>query len=1395
MQRPMNWWMSAGLALAAMLAFGAGCAQDVGDIDRTQPDKLKKSTFQTDDEWYYRQTVVQTDMQGSVIFAALESDLKRIRWEVTEKTLYAYSTVDLADGLTEGFEDQETLRLGAVAAFPITSHFDVRRSYNSATGEQSNVIEENSSDRPWYEREYMRVDWSSNRVDGRGMFQNYLGLTAATSIRSPEFQGKVDPNRTRISDDYVDTVTEFNYEPDIMQCYSAYGLDAIFSCDAGRVSVRSSFLKAEPEGTRYQAFNYTDNVEITGQNNEPMVTSSIYDSSLNFILEVECDQNTERFFNRNYGTTSLGECSAATFDMFSRFGYFRTERIEWDRFAGAPEVSRRYYANRWNIWQSMFDENGKLLDAKNRIPKPITYHLNLEYPEMMFDAAQVVAQDWDNAFRGAVKIAMGIDDAKLDSILEAEYGHTNMFRIVENSCHPGPLAAWKAAHGSDKSADRSSVREIFENYTGDKDGDALVSALWALDNRTRTEMCAELEYATEKRSDKKERFTWERVGDLRYSFFNWVESDVPWAGYGPSAADPKTGELISGNANFAGGYIRRSATYAADLIQFFNGEIDQNDLRFGNQIRKDLIRRAEGRRSSPLTAEGKRELALRSGVQPASASPTNFEERPEFKDLDPFIQKHGAKRLMAEADRIATLGKEAKRMDTRRIEFLDRPEVKNMLLKDPEMMMAVKAMAFERFGPEPDEHALHQSYLELFDPSLAHDRYKARNRFLSDRNILTYDGMLRSLETLVTYRGVADFFRDKPREEIIDYFLKKMFIGTQLHEIGHTVGLRHNFAASTDALNYHDEYWLIEKAVADGLIAKEDVHSLSGPIVKEIVGRDDVDYLSQDEFRLASVMDYTGDLTGRFAGLGKYDIAAINFVYAEHVEQWKDEIPLPNLLSNDTWLSDYKELPRIFANEGGTGVARDVETQLRGIDVIVNGRTWVPISQAKETRRQGIISNTSNWAANQLNQSKQPYIDRSVEYKFCTDDQNGNTLNCAIYDYGANQKEVVNHAFDTYRAFQPFWRYKRHQINRNWENYSSYIGRVQSTLETIDTPFRYFSIYRWWDLGTFTDDLRDAAIDALNFYGELLAMPEPGIYCPFGVSTDGIDSNWYYDLNDVYVPARWDRNRGTCANSITINPGDGQYYGFDFTDEYEYRVERVGTYIDKSVATQMMFDISADFAGSAFFTDFRATNISYWTLFRKEFLQMIRGILLGDYHGFGGVIDNMGKYEPPVVVSKENFGRGLPNPQNGMKRIYTPVSFNHQFNMLVGGMISASGWEDRQIDFAQYVKVAVSNDEMQDFPAGWDIAVFEHPISGQIYRAPQTADGESITYDLLLWANELKADYLDAVATRDAAAVGSSAWEVANRAVSARSEQLEDVVAKIDAIRYVWAALGANALR
>ena len=51
-----------------------------------------------------------------------------------------------------------------VASYHIESHFDIKRDYNPQTGEQLNIIEENTTDRPWYEREHFRVDWSKNLV-------------------------------------------------------------------------------------------------------------------------------------------------------------------------------------------------------------------------------------------------------------------------------------------------------------------------------------------------------------------------------------------------------------------------------------------------------------------------------------------------------------------------------------------------------------------------------------------------------------------------------------------------------------------------------------------------------------------------------------------------------------------------------------------------------------------------------------------------------------------------------------------------------------------------------------------------------------------------------------------------------------------------------------------------------------------------------------------------------------------------------------------------------------------------------------------------------------------------------------------------------------------------------
>ncbi|RVU44939.1 hypothetical protein EA187_10430 [Lujinxingia sediminis] len=1395
MRLATTWQAMAGAVVAVALSSAVGCVEQVGDINRVQPNVVEKALFQNDDEWYMRQVVTDTDMQGSVIFAAQEGSLKRIRWTVTENFLYAHSTVELADGLMNGFDEEESRRLGVVAAYPIRGHFDIQRAYNTATGEPSNQIVENMSDRPWYERDYMRVAWDNNMIDGFWNFQSQLGRFAPAGRTVPQDDGHVDKDRARISEDYIDTVAEYSYEPDIYACYGAYGYDTIFSCEGGRVRVRSSFMKV-PEVETFIPMQYTDNMQVTrdgAEDGDPMLVASIVDQDLGYEVEVECNDQVRGWMLREYGYEWERLCAPATFDYHQRFGYFRTERVAWDRFVGTADDTRRYYANRWNIWQTMLDENGNELPYSERIPQPITYHLNAEYPEFMFEAAQITAEEWNKAFRNAVKLAQNIDDEQLDTVLMDTYGHTKMYRIVENSCHPGQLIQWRNSYGMGKAADRTSPTEIFREFVGNPASDeALEAALWGLSNESRVQLCAELEFATETRDVEEERFTWERVGDLRYSFFNWVETDVPWAGYGPSAADPLTGEIISGNANFAGGYIRKSATYAADLMQYFNGELSDTDIMYGTQIRRDLFHDSDtASRRFNLTPEAKEEMARRSGVNPSQTSKVGLHERPEVNELHDFILAHGKDRIQREADIVSMASEKLDAQDERMVEFLQSPSVKNFLMRDVETAMAIEATARERFGPSFNDEQLHQAYIDVHTPRHTFARVEQRDRMLAERSIMTYDSLTRSAEMLVTYRGAADYFKGKSRADIIEYFMNKMFIGTQLHEIGHTVGLRHNFSASTDALNFHDEYWHIEQAVVDGTITREQAHSLQGELAEQIIGKD-VDYASQAEYQLASVMDYTGDLTGRFQGLGKYDYAAIAFAYAEVVETWDDSVQLPNQLEQQAWLSDYKQMPRILAGAPATGTI-DPAVYAQGIDILINGRSYMTINEAKERRRQGIQANTRNWANFDLNRENQPNLDRSVAYEFCSDEFRGGILNCSIWDFGANQREIVNHSFDTYRALQTFWRYRRHHISRGYENYSNYINRVYSTFQMAQEPFRYYGLYRFYNLGDYTDDLLTASIDTFNFYNEVMAMAEPGRFCKYEPANSRLDDGWYFDLNNTYLPAQYHAEYGECDEYIDIPKGIGNHYNFGFTDEYDYRIDRVGTYIDKMVASQSIFDINANFAQSTFFTDFRATNLSFWTVFKDEMLSMLEGVLLGDYSAYGGVIDN-GKYDDPRPISASSFGLGLSNPQEGMPRIFTPQSINHEFNMMVGGLIYNSTWEDRYVDFAHYLKIGVTNGQNQPFGPNVQVKEFIHPVTGQVYQSADV-EGRSVSGRMIDRANELLAEYHFGQQLLEDATPGTPAYEDAREYAEVREEQLNNVVAKMDMSRFVFDALGASIQR
>ena len=192
-------------ALALCLLVGVGCAQEIGDINRIQPNYVDKDIF--NGEWYQRTVVVDKQHASPYPFIGYEGDLTRIRWEITQTRLLVFRSHAMAPGAEGGDAGDQTL----IAAFPIRRHFDIRRQYNPINGQENNVIQENDFDRPWWERDYMRVDWSQNVVqdyDINGWVRFRMGQDGATARAADS--DPTNPWRVRISDDYIETTIEAN---------------------------------------------------------------------------------------------------------------------------------------------------------------------------------------------------------------------------------------------------------------------------------------------------------------------------------------------------------------------------------------------------------------------------------------------------------------------------------------------------------------------------------------------------------------------------------------------------------------------------------------------------------------------------------------------------------------------------------------------------------------------------------------------------------------------------------------------------------------------------------------------------------------------------------------------------------------------------------------------------------------------------------------------------------------------------------------------------------------------------------------------------------------------------------------------------------------------------------
>ncbi len=307
-------------------------------------------------------------------------------------------------------------------------------------------------------------------------------------------------------------------------------------------------------------------------------------------------------------------------------------------------------------------------------------------------------------------------------------------------------------------------------------------------------------------------------GDIRNSMIILVEDPVASniIGYGPQTEDPATGEIVSA----------RTVMFLGTIKSYIRTIYD-NILQEKKRAKQPVIAKGE-----PPTAEG---------------SPQNSQS-----ENGGLIIEQALKIKMAAA----------KKMSLTRVANLQN-----------------KAAGLSNSGQKRSKGAVTNLNLQVIRKDLKN--YNSRKNMSSDRSLksqYTYLqqskncslGMNTEIPMGAISSHLASQFPDdaQPWEKLSDseiqramnIILPEVWIPTLIHEMGHNLGLRHNFAGSEDAANFYSD--------------------------QELAGLK-VDH----KIPFSSVMEYGDDLKA-LPVLGKYDIAALKYAYLGKVQledgSWKD---------------------------------------------------------------------------------------------------------------------------------------------------------------------------------------------------------------------------------------------------------------------------------------------------------------------------------------------------------------------------------------------------------------------------------------------------------------------------------------------------------------------------
>ncbi len=1275
------------MALTAIVFGMSACSQERAPINRVQAMALDKHFFvgpslsdtSDDPEFYMGNRIIDEPYgvgQGFFLEQGLGS-VSRVKWEIQENVLIARLTYDRIKD-SDYYGARATDNGQAVAEFNITSHFDIIRDYNTQTGEQLNVFVENTTDRPWYERDYFRVDWSKNLVTDAYDFDLLSQAAGFESIKFDPLQYYVedpsDPNAPVFDTDngYFDVTNKVFATPQMVDTpYGTFPLCFFFgsypalTCNPAEVTNRLSFKKVvdddfEPEdwdGTKMNAFGwftvdrfgYDRNYGIVDQNWHRFAAKyQIWQKT--HVDGAECAVDSWRDANGNvqkYKVDSSGgfytdpktglpipDASGQPFTL-SCVGC----DVHRDADGDGTEDECQFTDAQGNVVNqgSRCDEFSRKCDLPlyERKTKTTPFYYGPSSPPDLFAASAHALNSWNIAVKRSVQLGKAVEANRAGVIVTG---------INDGSPYPTSEADLLADQQNG-----TTVPDVFVLCHNPviKGDDPSCGA---------TGLVA-------------------RLGDLRYHMVNVIQNPQnpsPW-GVMTDFDDPLTGEKVQASINVWGAVTDVASQSVEDLLRWINGEISNQQISNGQYMSQWLSGSKLSTAQYIPNVLTKEEIQARlNSIDKSIASQNGL---PAGKKLAPPIAAKLAAQNLSQ-----TLGPSMdSTLEANRTMLLGSSWEAQLLT--PDMLQAAGFNPTQPFAGDPTTLTA-ASPLRGMNPRLAQWGQNLMNSAMRMRGMCIMQdepepdslvGMARQAAALFplpdpkTPNYPAALYQ---RDQSLHQWIREQFhLSVIAHEMGHSMGLRHNFTGSWDALNYHTEYWQLRtRNGAEHYCGYPNPLDATTPHTNgaDCVGPRWVDPVTDQEtngliwkWASSTVMDYPGDQTQDMNDIGLYDKAAMRFGYADlvdverskkYLEQGGQAFGTSNGLDfvqaedgfggifgstigskhYSTYNDNYGLLGTCSAKANWTGDPNDpLAHTCTGADIDVAAQrdmlTVDKFASSITAVRPDLVANfavdgrgcdSAGCSASNKGRVRHPYFFGSDEFA-----DFGN-VPVFRFDSGADSYEQMQFLISTYENRYIFNNFRRNRVLFNTGSFVNYLrdrywSKIQYITKSLALGVELLTqpgIDPTTDPGQLMPMVLGSA-DGLAMFVRAMTRPAPGAYVvqqPDPTVTGGFPNAWggawqLGDANSDTTP--------TSAINIALGNGAGRFLhnDYDYTKGYwwsDYQTQ-VGGYYEKVLAPHYLVEAYNDFVSNSEddYVDGRYKNLSYISLYPNQIRRIFSNIM------------------------------------------------------------------------------------------------------------------------------------------------------------------------------------------